>query len=57
VAMTLTAMVPGGDSGTATATVPAPDGSTPLLPHSFYFLAPDSAGLMLSHWLTEVLPS
>ena len=46
VAMTLTAMVTGGDRGTATATAPTPDGSTNLLPHSLYFLTPDSAGLM-----------
>ena len=50
VAMTLTAAVPTGEGRTVTTTaVPsaaAPDGSTVLLPRSFYFLAPDSAGLM-----------
>lgn len=50
VAMTLTAAIPTAEGTTATTTaVPsadAPDGSTVLLPRSFYFLAPDSAGLM-----------
>ena len=50
VAMTLTAAVPTGEGTTSTTTaVPsadAPDGSTVPLPRSFYFLAPDSAGLM-----------
>ncbi|HSK66363.1 MAG TPA: hypothetical protein VK888_05500 [Anaerolineales bacterium] len=46
VALTLTAAVPGDDSPTAVSTTPAPDGSAVPLPHSFYFLAPDSAGLL-----------
>ena len=43
VAMTLTAEVP---VGTDSATAPAPDGSGATLPHTFYYLGADSAGLM-----------
>lgn len=53
VAATLTALVPGpvDSSPTAptdlTATAPTPDGgSTTVLPRSFYYLAPDAAGVM-----------
>jgi hypothetical protein len=47
VAMTLTALVPGGGDATATTSATsAPDGSTDLLPHTFYYLGTDSAGLM-----------
>jgi len=42
VALTLTASAP--DSGNVTA--PAPDGSGGLLPHTFYYLGNDSAGLI-----------
>lgn len=47
VAMTLTALVPGGDSPTvpATVTAPAPDGSSGVLPQTLYYVAPDSAGI------------
>jgi hypothetical protein len=49
VALTLTAFVPGPIGSTATvATVPtvaSPGEPTSLLPHTLYFLAPDSAGL------------
>ncbi len=48
VAMTLTALAPApapaGDTATAP-TLPAPDDSATLLPHTFYFLGTDSAGL------------
>ncbi|HUE99487.1 MAG TPA: hypothetical protein VMN99_09545 [Anaerolineales bacterium] len=44
VAMTLTALVPGGED---TATAPAPDGEpTGALPRSFYYLGNDDAGLI-----------
>jgi hypothetical protein len=48
VAMTLTAGVPAGESSTPTVVPSAasPEGSSALLPRSFYFLASDSAGLM-----------
>lgn len=59
VAATLTASVPEPSGGSPTATLPtsstpsaassatssAPDGSVTALPHTFYFLAPDSEGL------------
>ncbi len=51
VAMTLTALVPGGDNASTpeisntTTPVPGPGGSTGLLPHTFYYLGTDSAGL------------
>ncbi|MBN2119237.1 MAG: hypothetical protein JW730_21885 [Anaerolineales bacterium] len=41
VAMTLTALVPAEDSATA----PATEAPTDLLPRAFYYLGPDSAGL------------
>ena len=46
VAMTLTAAIgqPAGESASATA--PAPDGTSVALPHSFYYLGIDSAGLI-----------
>ncbi len=51
VAMTLTGAVPAGDetsTPTVVSSIPAPEegGSAVPLPHSFYFLAPDSAGLL-----------
>jgi hypothetical protein len=46
VAMTLTALVPAGESPTTPpATATEPEGSATLLPHTLYYLAPDSAGL------------
>lgn len=45
VAMTLTALAPREANPTITATPPASDGSTDLLPHRFYYLGNDSAGL------------
>src|SRR5512138_2863788 len=54
VAATLTASVPGPVEGSATptasgpsasATAPTSGGPTGALPHTFYYLAPDSAGL------------
>jgi len=50
VAMTLTAGVPGGGSTatipeTGNTATPAPGGSADLLPHTLYYLAPDSAGV------------
>src|ERR1051325_1768500 len=50
VAMTLTADVPGGGSTatipeTGNTATPAPGGSADLLPHTLYYLAPDSAGV------------
>ena len=42
VAMTLTAAVPQGGSPT----IPAPGGSAGPLPHTFHYLAPDSAGVL-----------
>ena len=52
VAATLTASVPGPEGVSPTATVPAlptasaPDGSAGPLPRTFYYLAPDSAGVL-----------
>ena len=45
VAMTLTAAVPGSAEPTATGPVVLPPGGTTLLPHTFYYLGVDSAGL------------
>ena len=49
VAMTLTALVPGGGNATTpeigNTTTPVPGGSAGLLPHTFYYLGTDSAGL------------
>ena len=45
VAMTLTAAVPGDAEPTATGPVVPPPGGTTLLPHTFYYLGVDSAGL------------
>ncbi len=42
VALTLTALVPGGDSPTAPVTTSAPGLPAPRLPRTFYYLAPDS---------------
>ena len=46
VAMTLTAAVPGGAEPTATSPGVATPGGTTLLPHTFYYLGVDSAGLL-----------
>src|SRR5215216_3458846 len=46
VAMTLTAAVPGGADPTATSPDFVTPGATALLPHSFYYLGTDSAGLL-----------
>src|SRR5512140_1998879 len=46
VAMTLTSLAPAGDVPTVPAPTSAPGGSTTLLPHSLYYLATDSAGIM-----------
>ena len=46
VAMTLTAAVPGGAEPTATVPGAATPGGAALLPHSFYYLGVDSAGLI-----------
>ena len=46
VAMTLTAAVPGGAEPTATVAGGATPGGAALLPHSFYYLGVDSAGLI-----------
>ena len=46
VAMTLTAAVPGGPEPTATGPGVATPGGAALLPHSFYYLGTDSAGLI-----------
>lgn len=43
VALTLTALVP--QEASPTATIPAPDGSTELLPHRLYYLGTDDAGI------------
>ena len=45
VALTLTAAVPGDAEPTATGPVVPPPGGTTLLPHTFYYLGVDSAGL------------
>ena len=46
VAMTLTAALPGGAEPTATVPGAATPGGATLLPHSFYYLGVDSAGLI-----------
>lgn len=46
VAMTLTASAPGETNPTATGPSPSTPGGTALLPHSFYYLGSDSAGLI-----------
>ena len=46
VAMTLTAAAPGGAEPTATGSGAGTPGGTALLPHSFYYLGTDSAGLI-----------
>lgn len=46
VAMTLTAAVPGDTNPSATAPSPVTPGGATLLPHSFYYLGSDSAGLL-----------
>ncbi len=43
VALTLTALVP--PDASPTATVPAPNAPTDILPHTLYYLAPDNAGI------------
>ena len=46
VALTLTAAVPGGGESTATVPGGATPGGPTVLPHSFYYLGTDSAGLI-----------
>src|SRR5512138_3118337 len=53
VAMTLTSLAPAPAMPTVPAPTSAPGGSTTLLPHTIYYLATDSAGLLQVFWMEQ----